>query len=229
MNTKQPSIYIPAKGIESWKALLQDPKKQWAAGYSAASIAEAWHRPGDFPPDVERVFQKAGQPYSGLVPLICIPEHQVPLPGKGKASHNDVWVLARDDGGLVSIAVEGKVKEDFDQKLGDWLADSGVNKRVRLEGLKKLIGLTGDLPNTVRYQLLHRAASAVIEARRFHAKQALLLVHSFSPENLHFEDYAEFTRLYGVEAQVNELVHLTSEGGIHLDSVWINSAVREAK
>jgi hypothetical protein len=39
------------------------------------------------------------------------------------------------------------------------------------------------VPDAIRYQLLHRAASVVIEAERFNASYAVLPVHSFSPLN----------------------------------------------
>ncbi|MFA7012304.1 MAG: hypothetical protein WC202_05045, partial [Desulfobacterales bacterium] len=42
-----------------------------------------------------------------------LPEHKVPLPGGSRSSQNDIWVLARSKGQLISIAVEGKVSETF--------------------------------------------------------------------------------------------------------------------
>ncbi len=50
----------------------------------------------------------------GLKTIFAIPEHQVPLPGAKTKSQNDVWVLGETNGGLVSIAVEGKVSETFE-------------------------------------------------------------------------------------------------------------------
>ena len=43
--------------------------------------------------------------------------------------------------------------------------------------------------DSIRYQLLHRAASAMVEARRFNAAHAMMLVHSFSPSDEWFDDY----------------------------------------
>jgi hypothetical protein len=53
----------------------------------------------------------------------------------------------------------------------------------------------------IRYQLLHRTASALIEAQRFCAGQALMLVHSFSQTHEWFEDYARFAQLLGSEVR----------------------------
>ena len=45
-----------------------------------------------------------------------------------------------------------------------------------------------------KYQLLHRTASAIIEAERFNANHALMLVHSFSLANEWYGDF-EFIKL----------------------------------
>jgi len=51
----------------------------------------------------------------------------------------------------------------------------------------------------LRYQLFHRSASALLEADRYHADTALLLVHSFSPDDAGFADFAAFLRALGIE------------------------------
>jgi hypothetical protein len=59
--------------------------------------------------------------------------------------------------------------------------------------------------DSVRYQLLHRTASAVIEAERFGARHAVMLVHSFTEENLWFDDFAEFASVFRLKAEIVEL------------------------
>ncbi len=63
------------------------------------------------------------------------------------------------------------------------------------------MGLNEPVPGAIRYQLLHRAASAIIEAKRFGAPHAIMLVHSFSQTHEWFADYAAFAKLLGVEGQ----------------------------
>lgn len=43
----------------------------------------------------------------------AFPEHQVPLLGGSRPSQTDLFVVAQSPGELVSIAVEGKVREPF--------------------------------------------------------------------------------------------------------------------
>ena len=44
----------------------------------------------------------------------------------------------------------------------------------------------------LRYQLFHRAASAVVECRGLRGQLRAMIVHSFSPEKAWFEDYGAF-------------------------------------
>ncbi|HTE43450.1 MAG TPA: hypothetical protein VK629_21705 [Steroidobacteraceae bacterium] len=44
---------------------------------------------------------------------------------------------------------------------------------------------------------MHRAASAIIEAQRFNADHAGMLVRSFSQSDEWFQDYAAFAELMG--------------------------------
>ena len=58
-------------------------------------------------------------------------------------------------------------------------------------------------PNiALRYQLFHRSASALLEAQRYDASTALLLVHSFSSAKAGFADYAAFLRALGIAEEV---------------------------
>ncbi len=59
----------------------------------------------------------------------------------------------------------------------------------------------GDAP----YQLVHRTASALILAERFRAPVAVMLVHSFSPDNEWFDVFASFARVMGADARPNQL------------------------
>jgi hypothetical protein len=56
--------------------------------------------------------------------LLIFPEWKVALPGGQAASQNDAWVLAKCRTGLVSIAVDGKVRESFDKTLDQWKTDA---------------------------------------------------------------------------------------------------------
>jgi hypothetical protein len=72
----------------------------------------------------------------------------------------------------------------------------------------------------IRYQLLHRAASAIITSEQYHAKAAIVLVHSFSQQRTGWGDYEAFIRLFGVHAAGEALQCLTSAQSIPLFAAW---------
>ncbi|MBF0418110.1 MAG: hypothetical protein HQL86_07680, partial [Magnetococcales bacterium] len=191
----------PSEGPEQWKQFLA-AEHHWRRGYSARSLAYCWENAKDgFPKDVQQTLSTSPL-LSSMEMLLAVPEHKVPLPGGKKASQNDVWVLGLRSSELVSMTVEGKVSESFGPTMNEWL---GVNpspgKLERLDFLCSTLGLSQPLPGEIRYQLLHRTASAVIEARRFNAPHSVMLVHSFSNGHERFEDFEKFVNLFGLRCQ----------------------------
>jgi hypothetical protein len=93
-------------------------------------VAYCWQSARDFPSSVRAAFKQSPDPlFHGIKPLLAIPERPVPLPGRGKASFSDLFVLAKSGADLVSITVEGKVSESFDVPVSEWLyRDSGPEK-----------------------------------------------------------------------------------------------------
>ncbi|MHC2795526.1 hypothetical protein ACVINZ_004538 [Mesorhizobium jarvisii] len=197
-------IYLPSQGDEDWRRLLADPIKHWREGYSAMCLARCWEKAGGLPSEIARLLTLIG-PLPEL--LLALPEHKVPLPGSQRGdSQNDLFALIRAGGHTVAVTIEGKVDEPFDQPLGRWLANASDGKRKRLAFICELLGLTQPLSDNIRYQLLHRTASAVIEARRFKTDAAAMIVHSFSPTRRWFEDYSAFVALFGATAEPDQLV-----------------------
>lgn len=213
-------VYIPSKNAEDWKQFLADPEKQWRRGYSARTLANCWQDADGIPNHVEKVLCKAAE-LAGLEALIVIPEHQVSLPGGAKPSQNDIWVLGRTEKDLVSIAVEGKVSEPFGPTIGEWAPNSSDGKMERYDFLCSILSLQTELPENIRYQLLHRTASAIIEAKRFHANHAVMLVHSFSLSNEWFADYECFVSLFGASATIDETVSVGRRSGVWLHFAWV--------
>jgi len=103
----------------------------------------------------------------------------------------------------------------------DKVSDKGHTERLR--HIMENIGLENPVPGHIRYQLLHRTASAVIEARRFHCKAAAMIVQSFveSDSENHFADYAQFIQLYGDTPEKGKLLFLNIIDGIKLYSAWV--------
>ena len=127
--------------------------------------------------------------------------------------------------------VEGKVSEPFDLPVADWLkvvtSPSGrSDKPRRLKYLSSRLDIQDDDVSHIRYQLLHRTASASIEAERFGASTAVMLVHSFSQEDEHLEDYQAFVELFGTTGDVDTVSYAGAKNGIDLYLAWVRGEER---
>ena len=198
-------IYLPSTGPDAWQSRLAEPAKHWRTGYSAKTLAHCWEKSNGLPPEIASMFRRHGE---DVELLLAIPEHKVPLKGSALgASQSDLFALIRAWGSTFAVAIEGKVNEPFGQTLGDWLRNASAGKLERLNYLCETLSLSQPLPNDLHYQLLHRAASAVIEAKRFKTDAAAMIVHSFSPDSMWFDSFARFVSLFGVkETERNELI-----------------------
>ena len=215
-------FYIPTNGADDWKSLLAQSEKQWRTGYSAKALAHCWENAHGFPESVKKVFSGSGYPvFKKLLPLLALPEYQVPLPGGSRPSPNDIFILARSDTDLVTITVEGKVEEPFGPTVNEWLQNASSGKQVRLDAVKERLEFRDQPLDNIRYQLLHRTASALIEARWFNASSAVMLVHSFSQGHKWFEDYNEFLGLFDQSGEPDSVSFVGNKNGIDLYLSWV--------
>jgi hypothetical protein len=216
-------IFMPTSGPEDWKQFLAEPEKHWKTGNSAKALAHCWEESGDIPDEVRTVLARVPE-LAEIEALFCIPEHQVPLPGGSRPSQNDVWVLGRTPQGLVSIAVEGKVSESFGPTISEWFKDPSAGKEKRLQFLCHELEIGFPPEKTLRYQLFHRTASAIIEAKKFGAVDAAMVVHTFSQSDDWFDDYAAFLAALGVPAEVNGVATKHLGCGLRLHLGWVHGA-----
>lgn len=216
-------ILVPAKDPKDWKQFLAHPDKQWKQGYSARSLAYCWHEADGIPKEVLAVLRQVPA-LNSLKSIFIIPEHKVPIPGGGAASQNDIWVLGETDTGLISITVEGKVSEPFGPTVGEWFSNPFPGKEKRLKFLCEELNLPFPVPDHIRYQLLHRTVSAIIEARRLRTDKAAMIVHSFSPSNEWFEDYQAFVELFGLSSNIDEAVSTGLPSKMKLHIAWVHGS-----
>ena len=213
-------ILVPAASHEEWRKLLAQPDRHWKQGFSAMSLARAWHEGNGFFPEIHAMFVDSTNPdLQSVQPLLTIPEYQVPLPGGERASQTDVFVLAKTATGLMTIAVEGKVEEPFGPTISERRQNPSSGAVTRIEYLLRCLDLS-EMPGTCRYQLLHRTVSAVLTAQMFFAKTAVMLVHSFSPTDRWYDDFAAFAELFQVHPQIGRLLSVGKRGGVDLYIGW---------
>lgn len=206
-------IYLPSRGPDGWRALLADPTKHWRTGYSARAVAHSWETARGLPKEVAALFGDDAEL------LLAIPEHKVPLP-RGRESQNDIFCLVKVAGETAAVTIEGKVNESFDVRTDKWLVNASIGKQQRLQFLCDAVGLSVQAVRPLRYQLLHRTASAIIEAGRFKTDFAAMIVHSFSPQKMWFEDYANFAAALGQAAEPDRPVWIRLPTGRRLLLGW---------
>ena len=216
MNNK---FYVPTKGTESWQELSSE--KHWKNKHSAKTLAQCWEDNKGFPKEFCYVFRK-----SNLQPeiLLAIPEYKVKLDTAKQPSQNDIFVLAKDknDEGLIVIMVEGKVNEPFGKTIMKWKKNE--NKEQRFDYLLEQLELNKNANYySYNYQLFHRTVSAIKTAKKFGAKKAMMIVHSFSETNSHFEDYKKFAKLFKNDENIelDKIFYCKKIGEVKLFLGWI--------
>jgi hypothetical protein len=228
---KMGKFFVPSHGAISWKEMLADPEKHWKKGYSAYELAHCWENASNLPSCVEKIFKQSQLPlFNNVEVLYGFPEYKVPLPGGNASSANDLYVLTKSNNELLTIMVEGKVSEPFGETVESWLGDNPSDgKRKRLEYLLNLLGLNKQSVLNKRYQLLHRTASALLEASNVNAKNTLMLVHTFSETGKWFEDYADFVKLFNLSPKRDEIAGPVSINGIKLYFGWVTGENSKSK
>lgn len=215
-------VFVPSRGVSSWQERLADPVKHWRTGYSARAMAHAWEAAAGWPPEVAAILDAA---CGVCAPLMVIPEWQTALPGGQRNSQSDALLIASHANGLVAAAVEGKVDESFGPTVAEWRNEASGGKTRRLVFLCERLGISGD-PGDLHYQLLHRTASALIEAERFHAAHAAMIVHSFSPERRWFDAFSRFAERLGGVPDVGVPIAVNVPGAMPLVLGWASGETR---
>ena len=206
-------IFVPSRGPADWRDLLADDG-HWRSGRSAMAAARCWEAASGLPREIGAILGGDAEL------LLAIPEHKVQMPGRGRASQCDVFALLRMPGGLCAVSVEAKVSEPFGETVRDWNREASGNKADRLAAICTILGLASPPGPELRYQLFHRTAAAVIEADRFGASMAAMVVHSFSQDHEWFGDFAAFCRALGVEAERGVPLRAALPGGLPLILGW---------
>jgi hypothetical protein len=137
--------------------------------------------------------------------LFAAPEWLVDLPGGSTRSATDVLALCRNATGLCVVAVEAKVLEAFGPTVAEKRAEASPGQEARLKYLCALLGVA-EFSGGIRYQLLHRAASALLIARDFHAPTSVMLVQAFDTPSDRKADFDAFGLALGA-TQVSPSVY----------------------
>ncbi len=180
---------------------LGKQEKHWKAGRSAHALTNLWHSSNGLPKSVLAVFRK-NSIFKSAILIDAFLERQVDLKTPGRNSQTDLLAVVGLQDRIAIMAVEGKAGEPFGEFVSRWLGAGEDNKKKRLVGLCKTLGILPSEAGPIRYQLLHRTASAIYEAQRYKTDLAIMLVQSFASDEKSFSDYRDFLKLMGVTDKI---------------------------
>jgi hypothetical protein len=173
----------------------------WKQGRSAFEAAYSWWMAQDVPAEIRRVLGQDPE-FREITLEKATFEKQTQLDRFRGPSQTDVLALVKILKGRAIIGVEAKVDESFGEFVKDWV-DGSENKQRRLEGLISRLKLDPKATPSLRYQLLHRCAAALIEAKEHGAAECAVIVQSFSPINIQagFADFVAFSQAVGTPVE----------------------------
>ena len=179
----------PITTLDEWSRLAPPAGRahHWKAGRSAQELARRWVS-GVLPDEVQHLLRSQAV-FRGFVPVEAHAEHKTPIDSyRGNTRNHDLLVIGRTQDGAALLDIEGKVDEPFGPTVAE---QSSTARRARadnprsraLERLNEICwAVVGAPPETVgslRYQLLHGVAAAVITAAQQEARCAAWIVHEF--------------------------------------------------
>jgi len=191
------------------------------------TAAAAWEAAdGALPPEITRILESSREPsLLGQQLLAALPEWQVPLPGGITTSNTDVLAICRNELGLCIIGVEAKVLEDFGPLVSSKRSEASSGQGERLAYLHSLLGVDR-FDDSIRYQLLHRTASALLTAREFHAAAAVMLVQAFDTPAARRADFEAFRVAMGAREVAPLIYKVDSFSGPALYLAWCDGDSR---
>jgi hypothetical protein len=213
-------IAVPLRAADDVIPHLGKPQ-HWKQGRSAKSLADCWFQANDIPPKVRAVLAQSSV-LANVELLDCWLERQTDL-GDGRSSHSQTDLLAVLGCGdeLAVLGIEAKVDESFGPLVSEWMADGSIGKRKRLDKLCNLFEIVDGEVGSLRYQLFHRTAAAIIEARRYRSQRAIMIVQSFCPKATGLADCKAFFDAIGLQGlRQDGLVGPKMFDGVELWAGW---------
>lgn len=193
----------------------------WKQGRSAKAVADSWFAANDLPPRVREVVEQAPE-LKGAELIDAWLERYTDLGDRrGSASQTDLLAVLGIGGELAVMGVEAKVTESFGPLVSEWIGNGGEGKEDRLRQLCDLLGFDRENVGDLRYQLFHRTAAAIIEARRYRGSMAVMLVHSFCEQATGLIDFLAFFERMGIAGVGRDrLSEPATVGGVKLWVAW---------
>jgi len=194
--------------------------KNYRKGYSAYETHQKWKAISDLLPEpLNSVLLRSRNPiFTGIKPDCVIAEHAVFLDTLKTPSKTDIMAFCSNEAReRIVLAVEAKCAEPFAERISRWITTPDAPRRLaqrrlfteetpivsrkvdRLRFLNSVLGTDISPESHLRYQLLHRTASAILEARNLSARAAVVVVQAFTFNIENFFDFTDWTTVLGIQ------------------------------
>ncbi|MBX3723931.1 MAG: hypothetical protein KF713_18940 [Turneriella sp.] len=211
--------------IDDWIEVVT--KRHYREGHSAYEVAQKWQFVRSrLPEPISSLLQESQfLELHNLEIRQLYAEFPVWLDTHSTPSKNDLMIFCEGlENRKITIALEAKCDESFANPVSVWLrsADKPTPRRQRalfhvqnepvprklrrLAFLNEILSTNIGIDSLVRYQLLHRLASAILIARQTLAKATVMMVQAFSDSPRNFEDFRYFCNLLGFEGVEKDTV-----------------------
>ena len=213
-------LHVPLRRPEEIIPHLGAPH-HWKEGRSAKSLIDQWWSANSIPPSIVAILDQAPE-WQGSELIDAYAERCTSLDdGRPSHSQSDLLAIVGISNSLGVLSIEAKVDEGFDKTVGEWLKVESAGKTARLAKLCSLFNLDPACVSALRYQLFHRTASAIIEARRYRTDRAAMIVQSWSLDSSGFADYCAFFDAVGISGlSIGKLSQSLIIDGVSFRTAW---------
>ena len=202
--------------------------KHWNKDRSAYQAAYSWFTAGGLPDPIQNILA-TDSTFNGATLQKAIFEKKTRLDTYGRDSQTDIVAIIKTSSGLAVVGVEAKVDETFGPRVHEW-NDYTPGKLRRLVGLLDRLGVRSGRIGSLRYQLFHRTAAAVIEAEQNNAPDAAMVVQSFDKGRAGFTDFRDFAEVFGTPiSQPGELSQPKKIGSVTIRLGWTENPMFVAR
>jgi hypothetical protein len=224
-------LYVPSLGPTDWqRRVLTKRSRPSQARYAAFQLAIEWEAARNTDRGLPSYIGKALDAVpelTGAKLVFGIPGHYVEwvvIPNEPENDlQNDLWAMLQVKGKCISMTVGAETDEKRELSIGKW-----EKKNRRQPGLllylTAVLGIEGRNVNHLKYQLLHQAASAILEAERLSAKFAVSFVQCFEPDpRSSWDAYRAFAHVLGIPNSTPKVTLANVETSVPLYIGWIRS------
>ena len=199
----------------------------WKTGRSAKELAQSWFYAKGFPAPIAALFAQSAALKDAEFLDGWLERETDLLDSRGTPSQTDMLGLVGTASGLAVLGIEAKVDESFGPIVSEWLTNGSTRKFDRLKHLTALFQVSPASITHLRYQLFHRTAAVILEAKRFRTDKAILIIQSFCPRKTGLSDAAAFFDTIGLaNFAADRLIGPKRFDGVNLwvgwaaDNVW---------